>query len=1027
MSLRDGRYDRVVDRRLAATLDALGADREALTEQLDDADVPHRLARHVAEVVRDHLPDVPAAERAALVSRLVAVVGAEDRAVEDVPVRRLTAVSSVGTAPAPLPEIPLGQHDLLVNARGEPALASELKRELASADAVDLIVAFVRWTGVRLVIDELRAAVLRGARVRLLTTTYTGSTEGRALDELEDAGVEVRVSYDTAMTRLHAKSWQFHRDSGFGTAYVGSSNVTRSAMLDGREWNVRLSQDASPAVFDKLSTAFEAQWSSGDYQPYDAHAFAAAMRTQHRNLVAAETVLSGLEIRPWPYQAEILDALAAERSVRGSTRNLVVAPTGTGKTVVAALDYARLREVHGDLSVLFVAHRHQILTQSLRTFREVLGNGSFGELLVGGLRPEDDRHVFASIQTLSSGEDQRYAPDHFDVVIVDEFHHAEAATYRRLLDHLQPRWLLAMTATPERADGLDIRTWTDGRTAFDMRLWHALDRQLLTPFQYFGLADTTDFTALSWQRGFYDRTQLDDVLTGNDARMLLVLRAVERVVGDPRTMRALGFCATVEHAHECAAAFTKRGWPSVALDGSTPEVDRRHAIDRLKLGELSAIFTRDVFNEGIDIPQADTILLLRPTESVTVHLQQLGRGLRRHDGKDVCTVIDLVGQHRKEYRWDQRLRAMTGLARRDLADAAEHGFPFLPSGCHIELDRQSRAWVLDNLKTAVKVGRTQLRKELSLAVQQREDRSAPPLAEFVEDLGIDVEDVGKAGGWTLLQRAAGLDVAAEVEEEARLQRGVTRLLHVDDTDRIDTWSHWLSQEQVPTPTTDREQRLLWMLLVTLWSGRAAPDSFEEAAALFWRSAPLRDELCQTLAICRDRIARPTIPLDGLPGEGLAANPLHLHATYARDELLAGFRELYPGRWFSLQSGVWFNEASRTELLLVTLEKSEQHYSPETLYRDFAISRELFHWESPNDTTPTSDRGRRYVEQRTNGVRILLAVRPRRRDPWGSTAPYTLLGPAHYVEHTGERPIAITWRLANPIPADLYEDVKAAAA
>ncbi|MCA1791776.1 MAG: DUF3427 domain-containing protein [Thioalkalivibrio sp.] len=789
--------------------------------------------------------------------------------------------------------MPLSQHDLLVNARGEPGLAAELKRELASADRIDLIVAFVRWYGVRLVIDELEGAILRGVPIRLLTTSYTGSTETEALRRLRELGVEICVSYDTQITRLHAKAWILHRDSGFSTAFVGSSNLTHSAMVDGREWNVRLSRAATPALFDKVATAFDAQWESTDYEPFDEQRFARAIAATRRT--DGEQPLSGLELRAWPYQDEILDALTVEREVHDSYRNLVVAPTGTGKTVVAALDYLRLRRQEGrDLSLLFVAHREQILRQSRRTFREALGDGSFGELLVGGHRAVEGRHVFASIQTLSSPASQGLIADEFDVVIIDEFHHAEARTYERLLDRLTSRWLLALTATPERTDGLDVRRWTDGRTAFDMRLWHALDRELLAPFQYLGVADVADLRQVRWRAGQYDQSDLGSLYTGNDARNRLVLRQVGRIISDPTQMKALGFCATVEHAHHMADLFSGQGWPSVAIDAATDQTQRDAYIRALEAGELTTIFTRDVFNEGIDIPSVDTILLLRPTESVTVYLQQIGRGLRRHPDKPVCTVLDFVGQHRKEYRYDLRLRSLTGLPRRHLAQAAEEGFPYLPSGCHLELDRQAREWVVDNLKQAVLAG-------------------------------------------------------------------------------------------------------------------------------LWAASAVREELLATLPLLRDRISRPSIELPD------ADVPLRLHASYTRDEILAGFGRLTPGERYSHQAGPWWHEPARTEVLFITLQKTEAQYSPTTLYRDYALSRELFHWESQNSTRLTSAAGRRYLEQRSNGVRILLAVRASKQDSWGATRSYVLLGPADYVRHEGERPIALTWRLRNPIPADLYEEFKVAAA
>ncbi len=913
-----------------------------------------------------------------------------------------------------------------MNARGEPHLALELRREIASADGVDLIVAFVRWHGVRLLLADLERAIQRGAPVRLLTTTYTGSTERRALDALHQCGASVKISYDTQTTRLHAKAWIFHRHSGFSTAYIGSSNLTKTALSDGREWNVRLSGAREVELLQKVLAAFEAQWASSDYESYDPGRDAQRLDLALQSTAGAadtESTLSGLELRPWPYQSEILEALDVERQIHGRWRNLVVAPTGTGKTVVAALDYKRLREQRRRMRLLFVAHREQILRQARRTFREALADGDFGSMLVDGQRPSDRAHVFASIQTLTSLGTEQFAPDAFDMVIVDEFHHAEAATYRRWLDHLRPAVLLALTATPERADGLDIRTWTDGRIAFDMRLWHALDRGLLAPFQYFGLADTTDLRDVRWSAGQYSATDLTHVYTADHVRARLIVRKVRDLVGAPEKMRALAFCATVEHAEFMTQIFNDAGWPSVCISAATSPDAREGHIRSLRDGALTTIFSRDVFNEGIDIPEVDTILLLRPTESVTVYLQQIGRGLRRHASKEVCTILDFIAQYRREYRFDLRLRALTGLSRRELVDAVERGFPFLPSGCHIQLERQAQEWVLEHVRQAVQTGSKALRAELVQQAIRLPSGTSPTLRQFLAESGVELQDVAGAGGWTHLKRAAGLEARPESSEEPRLQRGIARLLHVDDDARISTWLRWLESDSVPELATERERRLASMLLVSLWSLRATPDTFASAWTGLWEAAPLREELSEILHLLRDRIPRVAQPLSELPDV-----PLQLGATYARDEILAGFGRLGPGKGaYSHQAGPWHDRDSNTEVLFVTLRKSLEDYSPQTMYRDYAISRDLFHWETPNNTRLESERGRRYLEQRTSGLRVLLAVREARRDPWDSTVPYVLLGPGELVSHRGECPIAITWRLGHPIPADLYEQFKVAAA
>jgi len=1024
-----GLYDQLITEYLSALLDD-GRDAQVRSASLDGVEAPQRFADHIGAIVSRALEGRELAEQLHVTNQILHLLDPAGRDTIGNPPRVLQAI---GTAQQPAievePDISLSAHDVLMNARGEPQLAPQLKKELASADGVDLIVAFVRWYGVRLLLDELESAAQRGAEIRLLTTTYTGSTERRALDELHRRGVSIKVSYDTETTRLHAKAWIFHRDSGFSTAYIGSSNLTKTALLDGREWNVRLSGWRAPKLFQKVIAGFDSQWASSDYELYDpardADRLDQALQRSSSTPDDSESPLSGLVLRPWPYQSEILEALDVERRIYGYWRNLVVAPTGTGKTVVAALDYKRLLQQRGRLRLLFIAHRERILSQARRTFREALGDGSFGTMLVGGERPSDRAHVFASIQTLNSLGTGELDPSAFDMVIVDEFHHAEAATYRRWLNHLQPTVMLALTATPERTDGLNIRTWTDGRTAFDMRLWHALDRGLLSPFQYFGLADVADLAHVRWSGGQYSAADLARVYTADDARARLITHQVQRLIGNPKTMRALAFCATVEHAEFMTEVFNRIGWAAVSISGDTPQAERDARIRDLQVGTLTTIFTRDVFNEGIDIPEVDTILLLRPTESVTVYLQQIGRGLRRHPTKEVCTVLDFVAQYRSEYRFDLRLRALTGIARRDLGDAAKQGFPFLPSGCHIQLDRQAQEWVVEHVRHAVETGARALRAELVQHTNMLSQDKELTLRAFLNETGVELQDIAKAGGWTHLKRQAGLEPRTPSPHEAHLQRGLARWTYVDDELRIAQWNEWLSAEAPPTLRTERERRLASMLLISTWSLRATPSTFEAAWAGLWESAPLREELREILDLLHERIPRVAQTFDTI---GLGDVPLQLGATYARDEILAAFGRLAPGKpAYSHQAGPWHDPASNTEVLFITLRKSPKHYSPQTLYRDYAISRDLFHWETPNDTRIDSTRGHRYLDQRKNGLRVILAVRESIKDPWGATAPYVLLGPAELVSHKGERPIGITWRLRNPIPADLYEQFKVAAA
>jgi HKD family nuclease len=272
------------------------------------------------------------------------------------------------------PQTPLSQDALLVNAPHEPGLASELRRELASADRIDLLCAFIVWSGIRLFLEDLRQARRRGVQVRVITTTYTGTTDQRSLDELASLGAEVRVSYDTRATRLHAKAWLFERNSGFSTAYVGSSNLTHSALHEGLEWNVRLAEASSPELLERFRGAFETYWADRNFEPYDPDRFA---RELQRQASTDSITFVPIDIHPYPFQEEILRRLEVERLRHGRWRNLLVAATGTGKTVVSAFDFRRLLDASPDSRLLFVAHREEILRQSLTVFRTVLREGSF--------------------------------------------------------------------------------------------------------------------------------------------------------------------------------------------------------------------------------------------------------------------------------------------------------------------------------------------------------------------------------------------------------------------------------------------------------------------------------------------------------------------------------------------------------------------------------------------------------------------------------------------------------------------------
>lgn len=1025
-----GLYETLLTELLDKRLAELPTGAEPDVVDLRDAEAADRVALHLARVIRQAIEALPEKGRAesgaGLARRVIEQLTnelSEDALVERPALPARTLRSIRGRAPDGSPEIiqspliPLLDTTLLTNAPGEPRVGQQIKTEIASADRIDVVMAFIRRTGIRPLIEGLRRHVEAGRSLRVLTTTYTGSTEAEALDELKKLGAQVRVSYDTTGTRLHAKAWLFHRESGFSTAYVGSSNLTNSAQVTGLEWNVRVSGTRNADVIEKIAAVFESYWQQADFEDYDRERFLAA--TEPRERTDDVMSLSPIEIRLEPFQERLLEQIALSRQ-QGQHRNLLVSATGTGKTVMAAVDYARLKSEMPRARLLFVAHREEILEQSRATFRHALRDASFGEMWVRGARPRYFDHVFASIQSLSRADMDALEPGHFDVVIVDEFHHAAAASYERLLMRLQPVELLALTATPERSDGLPILHWFDNRIAAELRLWDAIDQHRLVPFSYFGVADNVDLRDIPWKRGTgYDVEGLTKVLTASDAWARSVIHQFRDKVGTPSGTRAIGFCVGVEHARYMARVFNENGIKAVAVWGDTAEDERRQALADLAAARTNIIFAVDLFNEGIDIPAVDSLLMLRPTDSPVLFLQQLGRGLRKAPNKNLCTVVDFVGQHRKEFRYHRRLQALLGGSRSQVAKQVAEGFPFLPAGCSMELDPVATERVLDNLRYSLPSRWNEKVAELRSLAQENPGIT---LSAFLNESGLELADIydGKTRSWSALKEAASLPVPAKGPDEDLIRRAIGRLDHIDDHGRLDSWRAWLRDPSPPDVDTLvlRQRRLLRMLLVQLRDGDDdAKMTLQEGAARLWAHPQARAELVELFDVLAERVEHVAIPLVELPDV-----PLVVHGRYTRLEMLAALSNDDLVKVRTWREGTLFDSTSDADLFAFTLDKTSGAFSPTTRYRDYAISRELIHWESQSGTSADSPTGRRYQNHASTGSHVLMSARVR-----ADERAFWFLGPATYVTHVGERPMAITWKLRHVLPGDLFQLFAAAVA
>lgn len=506
------------------------------------------------------------------------------------PLQILQAVHQPGTPPT-IPVTGLRRPWLFTSARNNPSLLDELRAELGVVDRVDILVSFITWSGVRKLLDILKLATAADAhgsprsRFRILTTTYIGATEARAVNALAELpGVELRISLDGRRTRLHAKAWIFHRNSGFGTAFVGSANLSESAMVGGIEWTLKVTQASNAELFSTAGAHFETLWNDQEFQHYDPRdpnqrdilekTLVEQRRgpsSRSRNEGEPIALQTWFDLRPKSYQQEMLDRLSAERR-HGRRRNLVVAATGTGKTVVAAFDYARLAKDAGSPPrLLFIAHRIQILKQALDTFRQVLRDPAFGNLLDGNNAPSQHEHLFATITTVHSRQlVKELGAEFWQMVVIDEAHHLPAASFDQFVKAIKPHILLGLTATPERSDGQSLTGYfdarPDGSPAVSLRLWDALDQQLLAPFEYYATADQTDFSGVAWGR-VEEGAQLGTIVGSNEVRARLITNALVQYVADLEGMKGIAFCVGVEHATYMASYFERTGLAARVLTG----------------------------------------------------------------------------------------------------------------------------------------------------------------------------------------------------------------------------------------------------------------------------------------------------------------------------------------------------------------------------------------------------------------------------------------------------------------------------
>jgi superfamily II DNA or RNA helicase len=1021
-----GVYEKLLDQATERALSRLPG-LEFVFDKLEETGTPHAYSQHFWNLLRQALPILPVSEQKALLNRLVVTLSenpdlphVEDAQLlaSDRPI--LKEIRTTTGAPSlPRPSTPLSVSSLLTGSSDEPALEHELRAEMASADRVDILVSFVKFSGLRLLKPAFQELSGRGVPVRIITTSYMGASDPEAVEWLAaQPGFEVRVSYDTERTRLHAKAYHFHRNSGFSTAYIGSANMSKPAMTSGLEWTMKVTAPDMPHVLERFTGEFEAYWNREEFRPFDeSHAETLREAVQNaRSGSSTPRLRFFAEIRPHDFQRRILEALQAEREA-GFCRNLVVAATGTGKTVIAALDYARECQAGIQPRLLFMAHRKEILEQALDCFRLVLRDPNFGELFVDGMLPTHWQHVFASVQSLRQKIPWQQALDHFAFVVLDEAHHGAADSYRYWLQELRPKILLGLTATPERMDGSSILPDFDHRFAAEIRLAEALDEKLLCPFHYFGITDPVSTAdERFWKAGKYSVEALTEVYTGDDIRAVqrldVILQSLRQYQPELKDTRALGFCVSVKHAHFMADKFRQAGLQACVLLGETESEERRARLAAFARGEFTFLFTVDVFNEGVDIPEINLVMFLRPTDSLTVFLQQLGRGLRHAPGKDCLTVLDFVGHSHRKYRLDRKFAALLRTHRQRIDREIEQDFPNLPPGCNIQLERVAKDHILQNIGDTL--GR--LNNFIPEAIRTHETETGTPLTfpNFLRATGLSPLEVLKSRTWSEWKALAWHAAPVEDTDLEHARKALRRLCLRDDTDLLQMLANL---DSVALPVHPKQANALHFML---W-GQGEKEIATSLTASFERwlcNKRCHEDLKEIIAWRRDQLSYPT-PTILLPGKAR----LRLHASYGYAEIKALFGLATFEKKGPQGVGVMHVPETKVYLHLVTFRKAERDFSPTTRYQDYLISPTLLHWQSQANTTQDSPTGQNYLHFRDRGYTVLFFARLDKNTE-NETSPFLFLGPGKtLLSAKGNRPISMIWELSHAVPAAFYETAR----
>ena len=941
------------------------------------------------------------------------------------------------------PTTALTESELIVPNGRSPQLGNEIERELKSCESANWLVSFIKLKAIRAFYPQLQQFCGKAnndgsPRLRIATTTYMGASDIEALKLLFALpNTQIKICFNTSQTRLHAKAYIFNRKTGFGSAYIGSANLSSQALTSGLEWTVKVAQQEIPHLWERAIVEFDSCWNDDNFElccDNDIDRIRKALYDNRitistfRKTTSDENLRSYVTIHPHSYQNKMVEELAAERK-DGKYRHLIASATGTGKTIVAAFDYAqRIKELKRNPRLLFLAHRKDIVEQARDKYRAVLQQSLFGALISesNSFSSQSAEQIFCTIQSWETHIKNQLPDDYFDLIVLDECHHAAAVSYQKIIQFYKKSIdegktdLLGLSATPFRADGKDIRADFGGDFTHELSLAEAIEHGHIVPFTYFGVKDDVDYSDVKWGQG--EQEQLEEILYNNGRHLENVHQTLISHVADLNSLRAIGFCAGLRHARAACEYLNKNGIKSKVLSGESSQEERQKALEAISkiTPDIHVIFTADLFNEGVDIPVVNTILMLRPTNSPLIFIQQLGRGLRiapPQYQKDDLLVLDFVGNHNAKYRGFERYQFMSTRKDIPLHEQIKNGMPFLPAGCSISLTEQAQTKVLENIQRhmATLRGNTLKRFLINLI---REARTHLPLRQLMDE----ISSSSPAPIFRYTSPAALEAQALNIDgPDDDIGKCFNSLAQTDSPMMINNWIKILTGNT--NDMTQDDVRYAKFFLLSAFEPNVRMSTVDIVWPNILKNAAIIRDLREFLEWRKSR----STPME-FKTFPQTTKYLELHRMYSSKQIAAALGT----DGMTIQGGVYYQSRVATDAFFITRLKGDRDFSPTTMYKDHAKSQTIFHWESPNNTTLVSAPGRRYVSNDSTKMLFIRQSKRMQMDitgcyPIGNlTSNYVFLGPVkHVISHEGECPIGIDYELEYPIPAEVFEYARGA--